>query len=121
MRFELGLFMSVFYYFTFLPFSFFLLEVGFTWGTDLPMGLMHSARDPLALWTSTHWSEMALFVGTMHCSRDLQISFFTQTLIKNGSHSTIHTFKNYFATLFSVFSKIRCIQTDLKMDQIKDE
>ena len=31
---------------------------------------------------------------------------------KNGSHSTIHTFKNYFATVFSVFSKISGIQTD---------
>ena len=24
--------------------------------------------------------------------------------IKNGSHGTIHTFKNYFATVFSVFN-----------------
>ena len=24
--------------------------------------------------------------------------------IKNGSHGTIHTFKNYLATVFSVFS-----------------
>ena len=78
------------------------------------MGSVHSARDLLALWTSTHWSEMALFVGPMHGSRDAQTSFFTQTLIKNGSHSTIHTFKNYFVTVFSVFSKISCIQTDLK-------
>ena len=30
--------------------------------------------------------------------------------IKNGS--TIHIFKNYFVTMFSVFSKISCIQTD---------
>ena len=28
--------------------------------------------------------------------------------------ATIHTFKNYFATVFSVFSKINCIQTDPK-------
>ena len=34
----------------------------------------------------------------MHCSWISQISRF----IKNGSHSTIHTFKNYFATVFSV-------------------
>ena len=95
-------------------FFFFLLEVGFTWGIDLPVGTVHSARDLLAFWTSTHWSEMALFVGPMHCSRDPQTSFFTQTLITNGSHSTIHIFKNYFATIFSVFSKISCIQTDLK-------
>ena len=32
--------------------------------------------------------------------------------IKNGSHGTIHTFKNYFATVFLVFSKISCIQMD---------
>ena len=111
--FGLGLFMSAFYSFTFLPF-FFLPEVGFMWGIDLPVGPVHNARDPLAFWMSTHWSEMALFVGPMHCSRDPQTSFFTQTLIKNGSHSTIHTFKNYFATMFSVFSKISCVQTDLK-------
>ena len=35
---------------------------------------------------------------------DPQISFFIKFFIKNGSHSTIHTFKNYFATVFSVFS-----------------
>ena len=37
--------------------------------------------------------------------------------IKNGSHDTIYTFKNYFATVFSVFSfqfsaTISSIQTD---------
>ena len=41
--------------------------------------------------------------------------------IKNGSHGIIHTFKNYFATVFSVFSfqflvltKISYIQMDIK-------
>ena len=59
-------------------------------------------------------------VGPVHCSRDLQISLFSNFFIKNKSHSTIHIFKNYFATMFSVFSfqfsvfsKISCIQTDL--------
>ena len=33
-----------------------------------------------------------------------QILFFINFFIKNGSHDTIHTFKNYFATVFSVFS-----------------
>ena len=33
---------------------------------------------------------------------DLQISFFNNFFIKNGSHGTIHTFKNYFTTTFSV-------------------
>ena len=35
---------------------------------------------------------------------DPQISFFINFFIKYGSHSTIYTFKNYFATVFSVFS-----------------
>ena len=35
---------------------------------------------------------------------DPQISFFINFFIKNGSHITIHTFKNHFATVFSVFS-----------------
>ena len=29
--------------------------------------------------------------------------------IKNGFYVTIHTFKNYFVIIFSVFSKISCI------------
>ena len=41
--------------------------------------------------------------GPVHCSWDLQTSFFNKTFIKNGFHGTIHTFKNYFATVFSVF------------------
>ena len=37
---------------------------------------------------------------------------FIKKKFKNGSFGTIHTFKNYFATLFLVFSKISCIQMD---------
>ena len=33
---------------------------------------------------------------------DPQIPLFSNFFIKNGSHGTIHTFKNYFATVFSV-------------------
>ena len=44
-----------------------------------------------------------------------QTSLFSKFLIKNGSHDTIHTFKNYFATVFSVSAKISSIQTDLYM------
>ena len=40
----------------------------------------------------------------MHCLRTHKFHFFINFFIKNGSHSTIHTFKNYFATVFSVFS-----------------
>ena len=35
---------------------------------------------------------------------DPQIPLFSNFFIKNGSHGTIYTFKNYFATMFSVFS-----------------
>ena len=47
----------------------------------------------------------------MYCSQDLQ-PLYSKKNTKNGSHGTIHTFKNYFATVFSVFSKISCIRTD---------
>ena len=47
----------------------------------------------------------ALFIG-------LTISFFSNFFIKNGSHGIIHIFKNYFAIMFSIFSKINSIQTD---------
>ena len=40
----------------------------------------------------------------VHYSRDPQTSLFSNFFIKSGFHSTIHTFKNYFATMFSVFS-----------------
>ena len=38
----------------------------------------------------------------VHCSRVPQITLFSNFFIKNGSHNTIYTFKNYFATVFSV-------------------
>ena len=37
---------------------------------------------------------------------------YTLKNIKNGSHDTFHTFKNYFATVFSVSATISSIQTD---------
>ena len=58
-------------------------------------------------------------MGPVHCSRDPQTSFFNTTFIKNGSHSTIHTLKNYFATVFSVFSKINGIQMNPKYLKFK--
>ena len=46
-----------------------------------------------------------------HCSRTIHALFtgptatlFRKKYIKNGSHGTIHAFKNYFAIVFSVFS-----------------
>ena len=41
-----------------------------------------------------------LWVLFMHCTYTIHIL----KNIKNGSHDTIHTFKNYFTIVFSVFS-----------------
>ena len=52
-----------------------------------------------------------------HCSRIVQgihNHFIQKKNIKNGTHNTIHTFKNYFITIFLVFSKINCVQMDSK-------
>ena len=48
--------------------------------------------------------EKRVSMGPVYCSWDSQTSFFSKTFIKNWSHGTIHTFKNYFVTVFSVFS-----------------
>ena len=58
----------------------------------------------------------------VHCLRTVYHYLYTVYVlknIKNGSHSIIHTFKNYFATVLSVFSfqisispTINSIQTD---------
>ena len=40
----------------------------------------------------------------VHCLQNTQTFFFSKTFIKNESHDTIYTFKNYFTTVFSVFS-----------------
>ena len=47
---------------------------------------------------------MHFSVDPVHCSRDPQISFFNKIFIKNRSYDTIHTFKNYFATIFLIFN-----------------
>ena len=44
--------------------------------------------------------EQCIYALFMVPQTPLFINFFT----KNGSHNTIHTFKNYFATVFSLFS-----------------
>ena len=48
------------------------------------------------------------FVTVYHCSNTV----YTLKNIKNRSHDTIYTFKNYFATVFSVSATISSIQTD---------
>ena len=41
-------------------------------------------------------------VGPVHYSRDPQTSLLSNFFIKNGSHGTIYTFKNYFTIVFLV-------------------
>ena len=55
---------------------------------------------------TVHNCSSTVFALLQHCSRTIHgtHSHFIQKKIKNGSHGTIHTFKNYFATVFSVFS-----------------
>ena len=85
-------------------FFFFFLRSAFHVGMCLSVDLVHCVWDLLPFWTSKFFTKNALSVDPMHCSRDPQISFFTKTFIKNGSHNTIHIFKNYFVTVFSIFS-----------------
>ena len=56
----------------------------------------------------------------VHCSWIPQISLFSYFFIKNLSHGTIHTFKNYFVTMFSVSAKISSIQTDPILHPLND-
>ena len=52
-------------------------------------------------------------MGPVHYSQDPQTSFFSKIFIKNGSHGTIYTFKNYFVAVFSVFSNKRYLNKPL--------
>ena len=67
-------------------------------------------RGPTTSLTSKIFTGICLSVGPVHCSQDSQTSFFNKIFIKNGSHGTIYTFKNYFVIVFSVFNKISSIQ-----------
>ena len=58
----------------------------------------------LESWLLTFLCEQCTPMGLVHYSRDPQTLLFSNFFIKNGSHGTIHTFKNYFATVFSIFS-----------------
>ena len=78
-----------------------------------------SAWDPPPFWQSKFSLEWLCLVGLVYCSRNSQTSLFSNFFIKNGSHGTIHIFKNYFATMFSIFSKICGIQMDPKWHFLK--
>ena len=50
----------------------------------------------------------------MHCLQNLQTSFFNKIFIKIKFYDIIYIFKNYFITVFSVFSKISATQSHSK-------
>ena len=58
-------------------------------------------------WTVAANFDFSKFFGPITAHRvlftDPQISLFSNFFIKNGSHDTIQTFKNYFATVFFSF------------------
>ena len=58
----------------------------------------------------------------VHCSRTVQYCSYTVYVLKNikiRSHDTIYTFKNYFATVFSVFSNNKLNPNGPKTKQAK--
>ena len=59
-------------------------------------------------WTVTAKFDFSYFFQPISAHRalfmDPQISLFNNFFIKNWSHGTIHTFKNYFTTVFFSFS-----------------
>ena len=78
---------------------FFLAAVVFDFSTDLLytfQPIMHCSQQNKG--RSAHqWVPFTVHGPT-------NITFQQLFFIKNGSHDTIHTFKNYFATVFSVFN-----------------
>ena len=57
-------------------------------------------------------TKYTVYILFTHCLWDPQ-PLYSEKKIKNGSYGTIHIFKNYFATVFSVFSKISSVRIDL--------
>ena len=109
-----------FYYYSWVLLHFLILFMGFI--------VLFQLRERLN-WAESGWKWSYVFVlfffflvpaalfdqvkrVQMHCLWVLQILLFSHFFIKNGSHSTIYTFKNYFAIVFLVLVKISSIQTN---------
>ena len=56
--------------------------------------------------------DYVLFNGSRALFMGLTSTLLKKKNFKNGSHSIIHTFKNYFTTVFSIFSELNGIQID---------
>ena len=94
-RFGLRLFMRLRFWFFFFTRR--------TW-TQLLVGTVHCARYPHHFQRPHIGPTTTLLVGPVYYLQNSQISFFNNFFIKNGCRDTIHTFKNYFTTVFSVFN-----------------
>ena len=84
--------------------SFFLSFLKFFFMCAFHVGVSVSGSCAPPLWQSKFSLEWHCSVGPVYCSRDPQTSLFSNFFIKNGFHGTIHTFKNYFVTVFSIFN-----------------
>ena len=80
--------------------SFFFFSHAFQRQNLAEMAIVHA----LCMNSSRNFWLFSTSVGPVHCSQDPQTLLFSNFFIKNGSHGIIHTFKNYFVTVFSVFS-----------------
>jgi len=74
--------------------------------TKVEFGLYWKGKKKLRM-TFFFYGSHALFTGLTSTEKH-------KSNFKIGSHSTIHTFKNYFVTVFSIFNNKRYIQTDPK-------
>ena len=80
----------------------------------------------MCIWNA-RWTCVPMFcwkmVGLLHCSRDPQVQNSAKKTFKTGSHVVLFTFKNYFATVFSVFNnkrypnKPKCLNFVLEISQ----
>ena len=57
----------------------------------------------LTVFFISHKSDVKTFFNWIF-NQCLKGTYYHFSFIKNGSYGTIHTFKNYFTTIFSVFS-----------------
>ena len=82
-------------------FSFFLFFFCFFHAFSLHLRLLFM----YGTWTvAATFDQIFVNSTSVHCLRTHKFHFFMNFFIKNGSHSTIYTFKNYFITVISTIS-----------------
>ena len=61
--------------------------------------------DLASVWIVSFNAFASNIVGPVHCLWDTQVVYFNKFFFKTESYDTIHTFKNYFVTVFLVFQQ----------------